>query len=133
MAGYVTEIILLFLGGVLLVRGLPGVAQLIRAQDWQQVPGRILGAGVARYQTQAGAGHMSANMQRAAFAYSYQIDSTGEFQPSNAAPYLDRNRIDPGMLHDGDPAVRVFTDRGWRWGGDWRTPKDYQHFERRHQ
>ncbi|WP_238950418.1 M15 family metallopeptidase [Mycobacterium sp. IDR2000157661] len=59
------------------------------------------------------------------------IDSTGAFQPANAAPYLDRNRIDPGLLHDGDPAVRIFTDRGWRWGGDWRTPKDYQHFERR--
>jgi hypothetical protein len=59
------------------------------------------------------------------------IDRTGAFQPRNAAPYLDRNRIDPGLLHDGDPAVLVFTDRGWRWGGHWRTPKDYQHFERR--
>ena len=36
----------------------------------------------------------------------------------------------PGLLHDGDPAVRVFTDRGWRWGGYWRTLNDYQHFER---
>jgi D-alanyl-D-alanine carboxypeptidase len=58
------------------------------------------------------------------------IDRTGAFQPKNAAPYLDRNRSDPGLLHAGDPAVRVFTDRGWRWGGDWRTPIDYQHFER---
>jgi D-alanyl-D-alanine carboxypeptidase len=59
------------------------------------------------------------------------VDSTGDFQPENAEVYLDRNRIDPGLLHDGDPAVRAFTDRGWRWGGHWRTPKDYQHFERR--
>lgn len=58
------------------------------------------------------------------------IGRTGAFEPENAGPYLDRNRIDPGLLHDGDPAVRVFTDRGWRWGGYWRTPKDYQHFER---
>ena len=50
------------------------------------------------------------------------IDRTGAFEPRNAAPYLDRNRIDPGLLHAGDPAVRVFTDRGWRWGGYWRTP-----------
>jgi D-alanyl-D-alanine carboxypeptidase len=50
------------------------------------------------------------------------IDRTGAFQPRNAAPYLDRNRTDPGLLHAGDPAVRVFTDRGWRWGGYWRTP-----------
>jgi D-alanyl-D-alanine carboxypeptidase len=58
------------------------------------------------------------------------IDRTGAFQPKNAAPYLDRSRRDPGLLHDGDPVVRVFTDRGWRWGGHWRTPVDYQHFER---
>ena len=58
------------------------------------------------------------------------LDRAGAFQPDNAAPYLDRNRSDPGVLHAEDPAVRAFTDRGWRWGGDWRTPKDYQHFER---
>ena len=58
------------------------------------------------------------------------IDRTGAFQPKNAAPYLDRNRTDPGLLHAADPVVRVFTDRGWRWGGSWRTPIDYQHFER---
>lgn len=58
------------------------------------------------------------------------IDARGAFQPENAAPYLDRSRTDPGLLHNGDPAVRVFTDRGWRWGGHWRTPIDYQHFER---
>jgi hypothetical protein len=58
------------------------------------------------------------------------IDRTGAFQPKNAAPYLDRNRTDPGVLHADDPVVRLFTDRGWRWGGDWRTPIDYQHFER---
>jgi D-alanyl-D-alanine carboxypeptidase len=58
------------------------------------------------------------------------IDATGAFQPKNAAPYLDRNRTDPGLLHAGDAVVRVFTDRGWRWGGYWRTPIDYQHFER---
>jgi hypothetical protein len=36
----------------------------------------------------------------------------GAFQPKNAAPYLDRNRTDPGVLHARDAAVRVFTDRG---------------------
>jgi hypothetical protein len=59
-----------------------------------------------------------------------EIDRTGAIQPKTAAPYLDRNRTDPGVLHAGDAAVRVFTDRGWRWGGDWRSPIDYQHFER---
>jgi len=59
-----------------------------------------------------------------------EIDRTGAYQPKNAAPYLDRNRTDPGLLHAGDPVVRVFTDRGWRWGGYWQSPIDYQHFER---
>jgi D-alanyl-D-alanine carboxypeptidase len=53
----------------------------------------------------------------------------GYFEPQNAEAYLDRSRNDPGVIHDGDLAERAFTDRGWRWGGDWRTP-DYQHFER---
>jgi hypothetical protein len=57
------------------------------------------------------------------------IDSGGDLQPKTAKAYLDRSRTDPGILHDGDAAVRAFTDRGWRWGGDWQSPKDYQHFE----
>nr|WP_204808055.1 M15 family metallopeptidase [Mycobacterium riyadhense] len=55
--------------------------------------------------------------------------ASGAFEPHNAADYLDRSRTDPGLLHTGDPAEHVFTDRGWRWGGNWTTP-DYQHFER---
>jgi D-alanyl-D-alanine carboxypeptidase len=58
------------------------------------------------------------------------IYASGAFEPHNAAAYLDRSRTDPGLLHNGDPAVHVFTDRGWRWGSDWPAPIDYQHFER---
>jgi hypothetical protein len=57
--------------------------------------------------------------------------ASGYFEPQNATAYLDRSRTDPGLLHNGDPAMRAFTDRGWRWGGDWAAPFDYQHFERR--
>lgn len=58
------------------------------------------------------------------------ICAGGEVQPRNGTAYSDRRRGDPGLLHGGDPAVRVFTDRGWRWGGSWSAPIDYQHFER---
>ncbi|WP_081283132.1 M15 family metallopeptidase [Mycobacterium asiaticum] len=54
---------------------------------------------------------------------------TGYFEPRNAEAYLDRSRTDPGLIHSGDPIQRAFSDRGWQWGGDWKTP-DYQHFER---
>jgi len=57
------------------------------------------------------------------------LDRSGDLQPKTAGAYLDRDRPVPGMLHAGDPAVRAFTDRGWRWGGGWRNPIDYQHFE----
>ncbi len=55
--------------------------------------------------------------------------ASGYFEPQNAAAYLDRSRTDPGLLHNDDPAVHIFTERGWRWAGYWTTP-DYQHFER---
>mgnify|MGYP000025178501 CR=1 FL=1 len=57
------------------------------------------------------------------------VHQDGWLEPSTAERYRERARTDPGLLHDGDAAVRVFTDRGWTWGGQWRNPKDYQHFE----
>ncbi|WP_409370779.1 M15 family metallopeptidase [Mycolicibacterium sediminis] len=54
-----------------------------------------------------------------------------DLQPATAGAYLDRSRREPGMLHAGDASVDAFVTRGWRWGGDWRLPKDYQHFEKR--
>lgn len=53
----------------------------------------------------------------------------GDVEPANAGPYVDRSQSVPGMLKDGDAAVRVYTDRGWVWGGHWTNPIDYQHFE----
>jgi Protein of unknown function (DUF3592) len=73
VAGNTTGIILLFLGGFLIVRGLPGVVELLRARTWQRVPGTVLGSGVAGYQTQATGGHMGANVQRAVLAYRYEF------------------------------------------------------------
>ena len=58
------------------------------------------------------------------------IHQSGLLEPKTAAPYLDRSRTVPGLLHAGDTAVRVFTDRGWQWGGEWQDPVDFQHFER---
>ena len=57
------------------------------------------------------------------------LGAGGDLQPVTAARYLDRGRDDPGILRADSPAVCAFTDRGWRWGGAWRSPVDYQHFE----
>jgi peptidoglycan LD-endopeptidase CwlK len=42
-------------------------------------------------------------------------------------------KFDPrarGTLTENHAVVRAFLQRGWRWGGNWKTPKDYQHFEK---
>jgi len=33
------------------------------------------------------------------------------------------------LLHDA-PAVQIFKAHGWKWGGDWKRVKDYQHFSK---
>jgi len=48
--------------------------------------------------------------------------------PPEGAPYADRRRDEPGMIHGGDAAVRAFAAQGWKWGGYWSNGKDYQHF-----
>lgn len=51
-------------------------------------------------------------------------------EPEAGRPYADRSRDFPGRLHEQDLCVRLFKARGFRWGGDWRSLKDYQHFEK---
>jgi hypothetical protein len=36
----------------------------------------------------------------------------------------------PGMILDGDVVVKAFAKRGWKWGGNWKSLKDYQHFSK---
>ncbi len=58
------------------------------------------------------------------------ISSSGAVYPPNGAPYVDRTRTDPGLIHADDSTVRAFESRGWSWGGYWTSPIDYQHFEK---
>ena len=44
--------------------------------------------------------------------------------------YLDRSQTATGMIRKGDWVYQTFKERGWTWGGDWRTIKDYQHFQK---
>ena len=54
-------------------------------------------------------------------------------EPSNARKYAfnraKRSDI-PMKLSSDDLAVRLFKKHGFRWGGDWKHSKDYQHFEK---
>jgi hypothetical protein len=48
--------------------------------------------------------------------------------PELASAYADRSAERPGMILDGGVVTDAFAGIGWRWGGDWRSSKDYMHF-----
>lgn len=48
--------------------------------------------------------------------------------PSNAKKYVNRKLKVQGMIKKGDVVYKAFIKRGWKWGGDWKYSKDYQHF-----
>jgi hypothetical protein len=52
----------------------------------------------------------------------------GYVSPPAGAPYADRSRRAPGLIHRKGPVVAAFAKNGWEWGGNWSWPKDYQHF-----
>ena len=51
-------------------------------------------------------------------------------QPATGRKYADRSKRWPYMIEKGDLCHRLFMQHGFKWGGSWRTMKDYQHFER---
>jgi D-alanyl-D-alanine carboxypeptidase len=52
----------------------------------------------------------------------------GHVSPPAGAPYANRSRRAKGMIHAGGVVVRAFAAVGWGWGGNWSSPRDYQHF-----
>ena len=51
-------------------------------------------------------------------------------EPVTGKAYLNRKLSHPYMIQRGDLCYRLFIQKGFRWGGDWKNSKDYQHFER---
>lgn len=52
-------------------------------------------------------------------------------RPAVSRPYTDRHRNFSYKIEANDFCVRLFKQHGFKWGGDWRTVKDYQHFEKK--
>ncbi len=50
-------------------------------------------------------------------------------QPANAGEYCDRSKSFRYKINHNDLAYKLFRESGFRWGGDWKSRKDYQHFE----
>lgn len=58
------------------------------------------------------------------------IDGKTLVLPEGGQEYADRNKDCPYYIKEGDPCYQAFTKRGFTWGGDWKSRKDYQHFEK---
>ena len=50
--------------------------------------------------------------------------------PKTAKAYADRSILKKGMIGAEDPIVQYFSEIGWKWGGNWKNSKDYQHFSK---
>lgn len=50
--------------------------------------------------------------------------------PAAGKPYSDRRNRFPYKITVTDPAYKLFVARGFKWGGHWRSSKDYQHFQK---
>lgn len=57
------------------------------------------------------------------------VTSSGRVYPVEGTVYADRSKAVQGMIKKGDACYVAFTSRGFTWGGEWHSSKDYQHFE----
>lgn len=51
-------------------------------------------------------------------------------EPATATNYVNRQKAFPYKIVKGDLLHRLFLQHGFKWGGSWRTVKDWQHFEK---
>ena len=56
------------------------------------------------------------------------VSTKGRVDPPSGKPFVDRNLDKKGLIKAQDDVVQLFEQKGWKWGGYWRTSKDYQHF-----
>ena len=61
--------------------------------------------------------------------YKVRTNGTLSILPVTAAKYCDRTKSFPYKIDHDDLCFRLFTEAGFKWGGDWKTCKDFQHFE----
>lgn len=57
--------------------------------------------------------------------------NNNKVSPIEGKEFMDRNDKRVGMIKKGDSCYDAFKKRGWDWGGEWKTVKDYQHFEKK--
>ena len=59
----------------------------------------------------------------------YFEDGTRVLEPATAEEFLDRTKNFPHKITTEDLCYKLFKEHGFEWGGEWKSLKDYQHFE----
>lgn len=57
-------------------------------------------------------------------------DGSRFIQPATAKEYCDRQKEFPYKIKKGDLCYNLFIKHGFKWGGNWTSHKDWQHFEK---
>lgn len=60
----------------------------------------------------------------------YNKDGSTNISPEGSEVYADRTNSFPYKIDENDLAYKLFKEHGFKWGGDWNSVKDYQHFEK---
>ena len=58
-------------------------------------------------------------------------DGTDYISPSGSEQYVDRSASFPYKIDANDLCLQLFKAHGFKWGGDWNSCKDYQHFQKK--
>lgn len=61
--------------------------------------------------------------------YVKEVNGKKILEPATAEEYTDRSKNFPYKIDTEDLCYKLFTEHGFEWGGNWKTVKDYQHFE----
>ena len=60
------------------------------------------------------------------------ISRSGRISHKSSLKYRNRDHShSKATILKNDKIVKLFKAKGWRWGGDWNSIKDYQHFDKR--
>lgn len=90
------------------------------------------------YRTIAGSKKLSMHGRGLAIDINPRINPcirNGRVEPANGKAYKKRNskkckgKYRKYMIQRNDKVYKIFKKYGFRWGGDWNSLKDYQHFE----
>jgi len=63
------------------------------------------------------------------------VSKSGYTAHKKSKKFVIRKRVNntaeyKALILKNDPIVKFFKNHGWRWGGNWRCCKDYQHFDK---